>query len=112
MRKKIFVQVFFIALSFIVALVSTYPKVEVTKHSDLKNLSCGWPLKFVVHDDSLLDPPMPWKVSCGFLRGPYGQGSTKEFNWQYFILDAAFFYLLILALYHGKDLVIKKKQEK
>lgn len=108
MRNKIFIQIFFLAFSFLAVLVTTYPKVEVTKHSDLENLSCGWPLKFVVHNDSLLDPPLPWKVSCGFLRGRFDQGSTKEIYWQYFILDTAFFYLLILAMYHGKNLIVKK----
>ncbi len=83
MRKKIFIQIFLLVLAFLVTLATTYPKVEVTNRSDLENLSCGWPLKFVVHDDSLYDPPMPWKVPCGFLRGPYGQGTTKKFNWPY-----------------------------
>lgn len=109
MQKKIFIQVFFILLSFLATIVSTYPKVEITKHSDLEHLSCGWPLKFIVNDDSLYDPPMPWKATCGFLRGPYGQGSTKEFNWQYFIIDTAFFYVILLAIYYGKNLIIKNK---
>lgn len=110
MRNKIFIHVFFVILSFLATLISTYPKVEVTQPPELKTLSCGWPLKFVVHDDSLLDSSiLPWKYDCGFLRGRFDQGSTKEFNWQYFIIDIAFFYLLILALYHGKDMIIKKR---
>lgn len=107
MRKKIFIQIFLLVLAFLATVLSTYPKVEVAKHSDLENLSCGWPLKFVVHDDSLLDPPMPWKAYCGFLRGRFDQGTTKEFNWQYFILDMAFFYLIILVLFHAGRLVVK-----
>lgn len=109
MRKKLSIQILLIIFSFLVALSTTYTKVEVTKHSDLENLSCGWPIKFVVHDDSLLDPPMPWKAPCGFLRGHYGQGSTKEFNWQYFILDAAFFYLILSAVFYGWNFIRKKK---
>lgn len=100
MRNKIFIHFFFILISFFVVIVSTYPKVEIAKHSELENLSCGWPLKFVVHDDSLYDPPMPWKATCGFLRA-YDQGITKEFYWQYFIFDAVFYYLLILLVFYG-----------
>lgn len=112
MRKKIFILVFLLILSFLATLATTYPKVEVTKHSNLENLSCGWPLKFVVHDDSLYDPPMPWKASCGFLRSPYEQGATKEFYWQYFIFDVVFFYLLILALYHSGNIIVKRMRRK
>lgn len=111
MRKKIFIQIFFVILSFFATLASTYPKVEVTQQSDMKTLSCGWPLKFVIHDDSSYDPPMPWKAYCGFLRTPYEQGATKEFNWQYFILDTAFFYLILSAIYYGKNLIVKNRKK-
>ncbi len=109
MQKKFFVGIIFLVLSFgITLLLTMFQKVEVTKHSDLNAISCGWPLKFVVHDDSLLDPPMPWEAPCGFLRGYYGQGSTKAFYWQYFIFDTAFFYLVLLVLLRGRNLIREK----
>ena len=106
MRREFLLNIFFVFLALVAVWIMAYHKVEVFNKEDLSAVSCGWPLKFMVNDLSYRDPPFPWKISC--LAGEWGD-PTKEFNWQYFILDAAFFYLLILALYHGKDLILKKK---
>lgn len=105
MSKKIIINLFFLTIAIFIAASTTVKKVEVFSHSDLNNVSCGWPLNFIAQDQGWRDPSYPWKVPC--FASPL-ENPTK-FYWQYFILDAAFFYLLILAMYHGKNLIVRKK---
>ncbi len=105
MSKKIISNIFFLTLAIFLTASTMFKSVEVFSHSDLNTVSCGWPLNFIVQDQGWRDPPYPWKVPC--LASPLE--SSIKFNWQYFILDTAFFYLLILALIRGREMIIKKK---
>lgn len=105
MFNKITFNVSLLILAIFLTVSTTFKKVEVFSHSDLNAVSCGWPLRFVTQDQGWRDPPYPWKVSC--FASPL-ENPTK-FNWQYFILNATFFYLLILAFLRGRDLIVKKK---
>lgn len=106
MLKKLLFHILFVFLAFVAVWIMAYQKVEVFNKEDLSAVSCGWPFKFMVNDLSYRDPPFPWKITC--LTGEWGN-PTKEFNWQYFIIDTAFFYLILLAIYYGKNLIIKKE---
>ena len=106
MSKKNIINILFFVFAIFLAASTMFKSVEVFSHSDLNAISCGWPLNFIVQDQGWRDPPYPWKVPC--LASPL-ESSTK-FNWQYFILDTVFFYLILLAIYYGKNLIIKKKQ--
>lgn len=103
--KNIISNVFLIVLAIFLTISTMYKKVEVFSHADLNVVSCGWPLNFVTQDQGWRDPPYPWKAPC--FASPL-ENPTK-FYWQYFILDAAFFYLIAQALLQGRNLLMKKK---
>lgn len=105
MEKKPLLLGIFLAIAILIVLVITvFQKIEVFEHSDLNAVSCGWPMKFVVQDESWRDPPFPWKVPCGF----YGEDTTA-FHVPQFILDVGFFYVLLVLIWEGCGIVKKKK---
>ena len=99
MSKKVIISILILAIFFTIA--TAYRKVEVFNKSELNNLSCGWPSRYISSgfEVSKYDPPYPWKADCIGLAGG-GWGDPVDIYWGCFIFDVAFFYLLILALYY------------
>ena len=90
-NKVIFRHISLLAIAVIITLPATLPQtVMVYSKSDQYAVPCGFPLAFVEIDQSHLDPPYPWPAKCSFV------GATYHF--EYFLLDAAFFYLLLLGI--------------
>lgn len=99
-----------IILIFILAVFLTistaFKRVEVFNKSELNNLSCGWPIQYISSgfEVSRYDPPYPWKTNC--ING--GWGDPVDICWGCFIFDVIFFYLFILALSYGGNIIAKK----
>lgn len=109
MRKKFFLHILFFALACIVTLATAFRGVKVSNKADLGAVSCGWPLQFVVQDQSRKDPPYPWTVRCGLpvsLEDP-----IRFFHWPQFIIDALVFYALIVFLW-GAYVVVNNKMQR
>ena len=98
-----------LVLAIFLTISTAYKKVEVLNKSELNNLSCGWPIQYISSgfETSRYDPPYPWKANCiGLVVG--GWGDPIDICWVRFIFDVAFFYLLILALFHSGNIIAKK----
>lgn len=108
MKKRMKI-VIILVLAIFLTIATAFKRVEVFNKSELNNLSCGWPSQYISSgfEESRRDPPYPWKMNC--ISGSWGD--PVDINWQYFILDAVFFYLLILALFRGGGLIAKKYRE-
>ena len=106
MRKKFLLHILFITVAFIAVWITVSQKVEVFNKDDLRTLSCGWPLKFMVNDQSWRDPPFPWKISC--FAGEWGD--PIEFRWPQFITDVLVFYALIVFLWSAYVALNNKMQ--
>lgn len=107
MNKKFLLHIFFITLAFVtVCVITASQKVEVFNKDDLRTLSCGWPLKFIVSDLGYRDPPFPWKIRC--LSGEWGDIPT--FHWSQFIIDILVFYALIVFLWSAYVAINNKMQ--
>jgi hypothetical protein len=95
MKKQTIVYSLLLLTAIILVIgIPVFEKIEVYQHSDLNAVSCGWPMKFIVQDQSWRDPPFPWKVPCGFV----GEHTTS-FNVLVFLIDGAFFYALLIILW-------------
>ena len=95
---------FFIVIALVVVWLTAYQKVEVFNKDDLSAVACGWPLKFIVSDQSWRDPPFPWDSSCFSNEW----GNSIAFRWPLFIADAIVFYIFIIFLWRAY-VIIKKK---
>ena len=105
MIKNFLLHIFFLVIAFVaVWVVVANQKVEVFNKDDLRALSCGWPLEFVVNDQSRLDPPFPWKISC--LGSPLD--NPFKFYWPQFIIDVLIFYALIVFLWNAYIVINNK----
>lgn len=108
MKKKTkIILIFFIFTNFF-TVSTTFGGIEVFKKSDLNATSCGWPLSFIMQNQSWRDPPYPYRVPC--FASPLE--NPTEFYWKYFAFDVAFFYLLVLILYYSIDMIVKIRQSK
>ena len=106
MQKKVLFQILLLMLAcFSVYVTAATTKIEIQEHSDLKTLSCGWPLKFIMNDQSQLNPPLPWKIAC--LGGQWGD--PMGIYWPQLFIDIAFFYALISLFSFGIRFIIKKR---
>ena len=102
-------------LAIFLTIATVYKRVEVFNKSELNNLSCGWPSRYISSgfEENKYDPPYPWKANCvGLVGGEWGD--PIDINWKYFIFDVAFFYLIILVLYYywkpdHKKIQVKKQ---
>src|SRR3989338_9625698 len=96
MRKKFLLHIIFLVIAFVVVwIIIVNQKIEVFNKDDLRVLSCGWPLKFIVNDQSRIDPPFPWKISC--LGSPLDD--PFKFYWPQLIIDVLIFYAFIIFLW-------------
>lgn len=101
MSKRIIITVLLFILAVFLAIATAYRGIEVFNKSELNNLSCGWPLQYISsgYEVSRKDPPYPWKGNCvGLISGEWGD--PINIDWERFVFDVAFFYLLILAIYY------------
>ena len=79
-------------LILVVAILVTFfttffTDIEVASKSELQAIPCGWPLPFVIRDDSRLAPPFPYLIECG----PMSLESPTMFKPEAFIIDVALF---------------------
>ena len=89
-NKLVFRHISLLAIAVVITLATTLAQtVTVYSKSDQYAVPCGFPLAFVEIDQSHLDPPYPWPAKCRFV------GATYHF--EYFLLDAVFFYSLLLG---------------
>ncbi|MBU2578651.1 hypothetical protein KKA09_00840 [Patescibacteria group bacterium] len=107
MRKKLLLHIFFVFLAVVAVWIIAGQNVEVFNKDDLRNLSCGWPLKFAVNDQSWRDPPFPWKISC--LSGEWDYSFIKFFRWPQFIIDVIVFYALIIFFWNCVVNLLKRQ---
>ena len=94
MTRKFYLHLFLIALAVVIAFTTAYGKVEVNNKEDLSTISCGWPLKFVVSDQSWRDPPYPWMALC--MGGDWDDPRT--ILWPQLAVNVGVFYLVGLVL--------------
>lgn len=104
MLKQILLHTLFLVLACIAVYLTTWKLIEIRVHSDLNALTCGWPLKFIMNDQSWRDPPLPWKMGC--LSSIWGD--PIKFYWQEFIIDITLFYAFITLLWSVGSVVKKK----
>jgi len=95
MRKQILLHILFLVFACIAVYTTTWKLIEIRTHSDLETLTCGWPLKFILNDQSGTDPPLPWKTGCLSM----GWGDPIKFYWPEFLIDITLFYVLIVFLW-------------
>lgn len=71
MNLKNYAVILFISL--VVVLMSVHIPQTVYNKTDLVKVRCGWPLGYMIQDQSWRDPPYPWRTNCGFfaLEEPY-----------------------------------------
>lgn len=106
MSKKFLLNILFLALACTATLLTGFRDVKVFSKTDLSEVSCGWPLQFIVQDQSRKDPPYPWTVRCGL---PFSlEDPIRFFYWPQFIIDILAFYAFIIFLWYG---MIKKRVE-
>lgn len=106
-RNQINTSLLILALFFTMATV--YQKVELFNKTELNNLSRGWPMQYLSsgYSESRWDPPYPWTNSCmHFVGGLWGD--PVDVQWLYFIFDIAISYLLLLVLFYGSHMVVRK----
>lgn len=108
MKKKFLLHMLFIVVALAAVLITANQKVEVFNNDDLRTLSCGWPFKFVVNNQSHLDPPFPWKIPC--LDGEWDYATRKFFHWSQFIIDILVFYVLIV-FFRGTYIILSNKMQ-
>ncbi|MFA7169350.1 MAG: hypothetical protein WC178_00680 [Candidatus Paceibacterota bacterium] len=101
----------FFAIFFTIA--TAYKRVEVFDKTEIDNLSCGWPMRYISsgYVDSALNPPYPWMASCADLLG-HGYGDFFDLRWVYFIFDAVFFYSFLFVILNVGRMTIKKHRRK
>lgn len=108
MRKKFLLHILFVALAFVAVWITANQKVEVFNKEDMSALSCGWPITFIVNDQSYRDPPFPWKLSC--LGGEWSYSVKQSFSLPQFIIDILVFYALIVFLWSAYVAINNKMQ--
>lgn len=109
MKKKFLLHMLFVVVALIAVWITANQKVEVSNKDNLRTLSCGWPLKFIVNDQSWRDPPFPWKISC--LTGEWDYAAKKLFRWPQFIIDILVFYALIV-FFRGAYVILSNKMQR
>jgi len=82
-------------------------KVFVIEESDLQAVSCGWPLIFLVSDQSWRNPPLPWQTSC--FAGEWGDRPVIE--WSSLIINVLIFYLVLALSWALFRVLIARKSE-
>ena len=108
MRKKFLLHTLFLVLACIMTLSTAFRDVEVFSKADLSAVSCGWPLQFIVQDQSRYDPPYPWTVRCGL---PFSlEDPIRFFHWPQFIIDVLAFYAFIVFLWSAYVAINNKIQ--
>jgi len=94
MQKRLAVGLL-ILLAGAAACSTVYLQMEVQTQEELSHISCGWPIPFLVSDQSWRDPPLPWDVSCA----DAGWDDARMFSWSAFIVDMAFFFVVMVGLW-------------
>lgn len=108
MWKKFLFHIFFVMLAFVAVWIVANQKVEVFNKNDLRTLSCGWPLAFIVNDMSYRDPPFPWKMPC--LGGEWSYAVKKSFSLPSLIIDVLVFYVFMVFLWSAYVILRNKMQ--
>lgn len=88
---------FLFFITTIVIIFSTIAPTKTINNRDEQMVECGWPLPFMIVDESRWDPPYPWQYHCGF----YNLEAPTQFLWPRFVYNFVVIFLslnLILLL--------------
>ena len=77
-----------------VGIIAIQTPVNIQNKSDLYTVECGWPLTFIIDDQSWRDPPYPWTTTCRNNEW----GSIPEVLWSSFFINVTIFYLFFMYL--------------
>ena len=108
MLKRLSFHLVFITIAiFLTLLTPWFREVDVfkSKKADLVSVPCGWPFAFINQNLSGYDPPYSYKVRCSFIS----LENPTKYYWQYFIVDVAFFYVILISLLYIVSKFKKKK---
>lgn len=112
--KEVVLNVCLVVLAVFFTWVTTFHKTEVFNKTELNNLSCGWPLRYLSsgYAENGADPPYPWTDSCFQLV--YNEwGDPLDVQWADLIFNVVFYYLLLSeSLYVSRKLTRKTEQKK
>ncbi len=86
-----------IASVFIVYIIAITQNVTVFNKEELRMISCGSPLEFIIDDQSWRDPPYPWTTSCGV--GEFGD--PVVIDWLALLGNVIIYYILLNLLFNG-----------
>lgn len=104
--KKILVHFILLIVAIVVVFgIAHYTKIEVNSKEDLRTLSCGWPLEFVLNNQDWRDPPYPWKIKC--LAGEWGD--PIKISWHSFFINVFVFYFGFAFLWEALSFVRRRK---
>lgn len=82
-------------LSMLITLaIPMFEEVTVYDQVELSKVACGFPLPFVLVDESNFDPPLPYDIQCSL----GGWEKAASFGWIPFIADALIFTLILLMM--------------
>ncbi|MDD3006483.1 MAG: hypothetical protein PHX30_02795 [Candidatus Pacebacteria bacterium] len=111
--RKTKINMLLFVLAVFSAIATTYERVEVFNKTELNNLSCGWPMRYLSsgYTENPFDPPYPWTNRCGDLL-TREWGDPLDVQWIFFISNIIFFYFLWLIIFYGGKEVIGKLRAK
>lgn len=73
---------------------TTLPKTVINNKSELLEVRCGWPLHYMIQDQSWRDPSYPWQTSCGF----YALEEPTHILWIPFFANVTIIYTATIVL--------------
>ena len=80
-------------------------KIEVNSKEDLRTLTCGWPLEFVLNNQEGRDPIYPYLIGC--TSGEWGD--PIKISWRPFFANVFVFYFSFAFLLEAYRFVKKRK---
>lgn len=86
------IKIYFISflLTLPILLASVFIPVNISSHSELLEVKLGLPFKFLIQDQSHLDPPLPWRVNFSSpLENP------TQILWPQFFLSVIVIFTLV-----------------
>ena len=81
-------------------MLLTHGRVE--SDADLLTVELGWPLNFIVQDQSRYDPPFPWDTGWAWESPTHFDLLNLAINWLVFLLLVYLVHLLILKFWWRK----------
>ncbi len=79
----------------VVLSIAHQTTIEVSSKEELRTLSCGWPLEFILNNQDWRDPPYPYSIRCFASQ----LGDPVKISWQPFFLNILIFYFSAIIIF-------------